>query len=110
MTQNDLHVRKGDRVKVISGNFRGVTGQVLRALPSERRVVVDGVNMRKRHQAPSQQNPEGGIVTFEAPIHASNVMLVCPHCEEPSRVRRRRDAGGEVERICRRCDNPVPAA
>jgi large subunit ribosomal protein L24 len=95
---------------VIAGNYKGATGQVLEAFPTEGRVVVDGVNMRKRHQAPSQQNPEGGIVTFEAPIAASNVMLVCPHCEQPSRVSIRRDPDGTVERLCKRCDNPIPTA
>lgn len=110
MTQNKLHVRRGDRVMVIAGNYKGVSGQVIRAIPRKGQVVVDGVNMRKRHQAPSQQNPEGGIVTFEAPISASNVMLICPHCDEPSRVSRRREPDGTVERLCKRCGNPVPTA
>lgn len=110
MTQRKLHVRKGDRVTVIAGNYRGVTGQVLRALPSRGQVVVDGVNMRKRHQRPSEQNPEGGIVTFEAPIDASNVMLVCPHCDRPSRYGVQRDADGTVERLCKRCGNPIATA
>lgn len=108
MARKRLHVRKGDRVMVIAGNYKGATGQVLRTVPSERRVVVDGVNMRKRHQRPSMQNPEGGIVTAEAPIHISNVMLVCPHCDEPARYGRRRDQDGTVERLCRRCGNPIP--
>lgn len=108
MSQNALHVRRGDRVKVISGNYKGATGQVIRSEPDRRRVVVDGVNMRKRHRAPSPENPEGGIVTFEQPIHVSNVMLICPHCDEPSRTSRRRDDDGTVERICKRCENPVP--
>jgi large subunit ribosomal protein L24 len=110
VTQKKLHVRKGDRVKVISGNYRGATGQVLRAMPSEDRVVVDGINMRKRHQPPSPQNPDGGIVTFEQPIHASNVMLICPRCDEPSRTGRERAEDGTVERICKRCENPIPTA
>lgn len=93
---------------VIAGNYRGATGQVLRTLPSAGRVVVDGVAMRKRHQGPTRQNPEGGIVTAEAPIDVSNVMLVCPHCDEPARYGRRRDHEGTVERICKRCENPIP--
>lgn len=105
-----MHVRRGDQVAVISGNYRGMEGRVLRVLPKRNRVVVEGVNMRKRHQRPSQQNPEGGVVTFEAPIHASNVMLVCPHCEEAVRTRRRRDADRTVERLCVRCGNPIPVA
>lgn len=103
-----MHVRRGDQVAVIAGNYRGLEGRVLRVIPRRNRVVVEGVNMRKRHQRPSAHNPEGGIVTFEAPIHASNVMLVCPHCERPARTRQRRDADGTVERLCVRCGDPVP--
>ena len=110
MTTNKLHVRSGDRVEVISGNYKGARGQVIRALPAKRQVVVEGVNVRKRHQRPSPQNPEGGIVSFEAPIRASNVMLVCPHCDAPSRVGRQRDADGTVERLCKRCGTPIPTA
>ena len=110
MTQNKLHVRKGDRVKVISGNYRGATGQVLRTEPDRRRVVVDGVNMRKRHRGPTRENPEGGIMTFEQPIHVSNVMLLCPHCDEPARTSRQRDADGTIERLCKRCGNPIPTS
>ena len=103
-----MHVRKGDQVKVIAGNYRGTQGRVLRVLPRRNRVVIEGVNMRKKHERPSQANPEGGIVTMEMPIHASNVMLVCPHCEEPSRVRRRHGPDGTLERLCARCDTPIP--
>ncbi|MGD8867950.1 MAG: 50S ribosomal protein L24 [Gemmatimonadales bacterium] len=103
-----MQVRRGDQVAVIAGNFKGSEGRVLRVIPKERRVVVEGINMRKRHQRPSQANPEGGIVTFEAPIDVSNVMLVCPHCKTPTRVRRRVGPDGTVERLCRRCDTAVP--
>lgn len=110
MTRNKLHVRRGDRVTVIAGNYKGATGQVLRAIPDRGLVVVDGVNMRKRHQRPSPQNPEGGIVTSEMPISASNVMLLCPHCDQAARYRTRRDPDGTVERLCKRCENPIPSA
>lgn len=110
MSKNKLHVRRGDRVEVISGNYKGARGQVLRAVPRKRQVVVEGVNVRKRHQRPSPQNPEGGIVSFEAPICVSNVMLICPHCDAPARVGRQRDADGTVERLCKRCSTPVPTA
>ena len=95
-TQNKLHVRSGDQVMVIAGNYKGARGQVLRAIPSKNQVVVEGVNMRKRHQAPSQANPEGGIVTFEAPIHVSNVMLVDPSSNQPSRIRVKTDGDRRV--------------
>lgn len=103
-----VHVRRGDRVKVIRGNFAGVEGTVLRVLPAENRVVVEGVNLRKRHQRPSQQNPEGGIVSFEAPIHASNVMLIDPRSGEPTRVRKRVGADGTKERVSVKSGNPIP--
>ncbi len=114
MSQNKLSVRTGDRVMVIAGNYRGVTGQVLRTIPTKGQVVVDGVNMRKHHRRPSATKQgdirEGGIMTFEAPISVSNVMLVCPHCEEPTRVSKRHDEDGTIERICKRCDSPIPTA
>jgi large subunit ribosomal protein L24 len=103
-----LHVRRGDRVKVIRGNFAGTEGTVLRVLPKTNRVVVEGVNLRKRHTRPSQANPEGGIISFEAPIHVSNVMLIDPTSGEPTRVRKRIDADGTKERISVKSGNPIP--
>ena len=102
-----IHVRRGDRVRVIRGNFKGEEGTVLRVLTKENRVVVEGVNMRKRHMRPSEANPEGGIVTFEAPIHASNVMLLDTN-GEPTRVRQRIDADGTKERVAAKSGNPIP--
>lgn len=106
--QARVHVRRGDRVQVIRGNYKGVEGTVLRVIPKENRVVVEGVNMRKRHQRPTQQNPEGGIITFEAPIHASNVMLIDPGTGEPTRTRVRIDEDGVKERISVKSGNPIP--
>jgi large subunit ribosomal protein L24 len=97
-------------VQVISGNYKGASGVVLRVIPRKQQVVVEGVNVRKRHQAPSQKNPEGGIVSFEAPIHVSNVMLVDPSNDEPTRFRTRIDADGTKERISVRSGNPIPRA
>ena len=108
MARDRVHVRRGDRVRVIAGNYKGVTGQVLSVIPSKNRVVVEGVNVRKRHQRPSQQNPEGGIVSFEASIDASNVMLIDPTTEEPTRVKIRIDKDGTKERIAVRSGNPIP--
>ena len=105
-----LHIRRGDRVRVIRGNNAGQEGTVLRVLPQESRVVVEGVNMRKRHMRPSQANPEGGIVTFEAPIHISNVMLIDPSTGEPTRVRSRGDTKRTRERISVRSGAPIPKA
>jgi len=102
------HVRKGDRVKVIRGNFAGQEGTVLRVMPQENRVVIEGINLRKRHMKPTQENPEGGIVTFEAPIHASNVMLLDPTTDEPTRIRHHVDEDGTKERISARSGNAIP--
>ncbi|MDH3298388.1 MAG: 50S ribosomal protein L24 [Gemmatimonadota bacterium] len=110
MTRNKLHVRRGDQVQVLSGNYKGARGQVLRTIPAKNQVVVEGVNIRKRHQAPSQENPEGGIITFEAAIHISNVMLIDPATNEPSRFRTRIDEDGTKERIAVRSGNPIPRA
>jgi large subunit ribosomal protein L24 len=99
---------KGDQVKVIRGNFRGVEGTVLRVIPDKDQVVVEGVNMRKRHERPTQDNPEGGIITFEAPIHSSNVMLVDPAGGDASRIRIRVEADGTKERISVKSGNPIP--
>ena len=99
---------KGDRVRVIRGNHRDAEGTVLRVIPGREQVVVEGVNMRKRHERPTQDNPEGGIITFEAPIHISNVMLVDPNSGDPSRTRLRVEADGTKERIAVKSGNPIP--
>jgi large subunit ribosomal protein L24 len=108
VVRHKLHVRRGDRVRVIRGNHAGAEGTVLRVLTKENRVVVEGVNLRKRHTRPSQANPEGGIITFEAPVHVSNVMLIDPSTGEPTRVRMHRDADGVKERIAVRSGKPIP--
>lgn len=83
---NKLHVKKGDQVIVITGKDKGKKGRVLAAYPSEGRVLVEGVNLVKKHQKPNQANPQGGIITKEAPIHSSNVMLIDPKSGQPTRV------------------------
>ena len=104
-----MHVRRGDRVKVIRGNFAGVEGTILRVLPKEKRVVVEGVNMRKHHMRPTNES-EGGIIEYEEPIAASNVMLIDPTSGEPTRVRNRIEDDGTKERISARSGNPIPKA
>lgn len=101
-------IMKGDRVKVIRGNYRDLEGTVLEVLRDEGRVRVEGVNQRKRHTRPSQADPDGGIITFEAPIHISNVMLIDPAGEVASRVRIQVEEDGTKERIAVKTGNPVP--
>ena len=81
-----MKILKNDNVLVISGNYKGKTGKVLKVFPKENRVIVEGVNIRKRHSKPSQANPQGGIVEKEAPINVSNVMVVDPKSGEATRV------------------------
>ncbi|EIJ80007.1 50S ribosomal protein L24 [Bacillus methanolicus PB1] len=81
-----MHVKKGDKVMVISGKDKGKTGIILAAFPKQSRVLVEGVNIIKKHSKPSQANPQGGIISQEAPIHVSNVMPIDPKSGEPTRV------------------------
>ncbi len=101
-------IMKGDRVRVIRGNYRDMEGSVLEVLRDQGRVRVEGVNLRKRHTRPSQADPDGGIISIVAPIHVSNVMLVDPATEEPSRVRTRVEEDGTKERISVKSGNPIP--
>jgi large subunit ribosomal protein L24 len=102
-----LHVTKGDSVQVISGDDKGKRGKVLRVFPKTGRVTIQGINIIKRHQRQTQ-TAEAGIIQREAPIHHSKVMLIDPKSGEPSRVRRRIDADGTVERIAVKSDQPIP--
>lgn len=103
-----VHVRRGDRVKVIRGNYKDQEGTVVRVIPDKNLVVVEGVNRRTKHQRPTQENPEGGRITFEAPIDASKVMLIDPSSGEPSRVRINLAKDGTKERIAVKSGNPIP--
>ncbi|RMD86813.1 MAG: 50S ribosomal protein L24 [Calditrichaeota bacterium] len=110
----DMHVRKDDMVLVLTGEYRGKKGRVLKVFPKENRVLVEGVNFIKRHMRPSSKLPQGGIIEKEAPIHASNVMVICPKCNTPTRTRReflgeegkpsRRKA-----RVCKNCGEMIHA-
>jgi len=84
-----MDIRKGDTVLVITGKYKGRKGRVLRTMPSEDRLIVEGVNMMKRHTRPSSRNQQGGIVERERPIHASNVMAWCEAAGKPSKIVRK---------------------
>ncbi len=102
------NIVKGDRVRVIRGNYRDLEGTVLEVLRDKDRIRVEGVNQRKRHTRPSQNDPDGGIITIEAPIHISNVMLIDPATGDPSRVRIQIEDDGTKERIAVKSGNPIP--
>jgi len=81
-----MKIIKNDSVVIISGNDKGKTGKVLKVFPKENKVIIEGVNLRKRHTKPTQKNPQGGIVEKEAPIQVSNVMILDPKTKEPTRI------------------------
>ena len=107
VVRHKLRVTKGDTVQVISGDEKGKRGRVLRVNPKSGRVTVEGVNVVKRHKRQTQ-TAEGGIIHFPAPIHHSKVMLVDPKTGVPTRIRRRVDEDGTVERIAVKSGQPIP--
>ena len=101
-------IRRNDNVVVTTGKDRGKTGRVLRVVADKNRVVVEGANTIKRHTKPNpQRNIKGGVVEREAPLHASNVQLLCPECGKPTRIGRRILGDGRKVRICRKCEGVV---
>lgn len=98
-----FHVRKNDTVMVIAGKEKGKIGKILKVFPSEERVIVEKVNLIKRHTRPSQQNPQGGIIEKEGPIHISNVLLYCTKCAKGVRVGRKVLEDGKKARYCKKC-------
>ena len=99
---NKVHVRQGDNVYIRTGKDKGRSGKVLNVDPSKGRVIVEKVNRVKKHKKPQQMNP-GGIMQQEAAIDASNVMLICEKCKEPTRVGKRLIEDGEKVRVCKKC-------
>jgi large subunit ribosomal protein L24 len=106
--RHKLHIAKGDTVRVIRGDDRGKEGKVLHVHPKVHRVVVEGVNVVKKHQRATTPEAESGIIEFPAPISAANVMLLDPKSGLPTRVRRRRDKDGTIERIAVKSGQPIP--
>ena len=102
-----MKIRKGDRVQVLTGKDRGKTGTVTRAIPEKDRVIVDGVNIAKKHQKPTSQTNTGGIIDKEMPIPVSNVAIICNACGAPTRIGHRFEADGTKVRICRKCGGDV---
>src|SRR3972149_4730594 len=102
-----LSIKRGDTVAVIAGRERGKRGKVLRLVPARQRVVVEKVNMIKRHQRPTQKLRQGGIIEREGPLHVSNVMVVCPKCDRPTRTGVQQLADGKKVRVCKRCQETI---
>ena len=101
-------IRKNDNVLVTTGKDRGKRGRVVRVVPEKNRLIVEGVNIIKRHtKANPQRNIKGGLVEREAPLHASNVQLVCPECGKPTRIGKKILGDGRKVRVCRKCEGVV---
>ena len=107
MAVTKLHVKKDDLVMIVAGKDKGKSGKVLRVLPEKERVLVESINLVKRHTRPSQSNSEGGIIEKEAPIALSNVQLLCPGCNKPARTGLKVLEDGSKVRFCKKCNEIV---
>lgn len=105
-----MKIRKDDLVQVISGKDKGKRGKILKVIPKENKVVIQGINIVKRHQRPIPQLREGGIIEREAPIYASKVMIVCPSCDRPTRVGAKFLEDGTKVRVCKKCGEVIDKA
>lgn len=102
-----LKLKKGDKVEVITGKDRGKKGKILKVYPKKEKLIVEGINLIKRHTKPTQKNPQGGIVEKEATVEISNIMLVCPSCGEKTRIGKHIDEDGQRVRLCKQCNQPI---
>lgn len=102
-----MQVRRGDRVLVMVGKDKGKSGRVIRCLPKKEQVIVERLNIVRRHQKPRPQFGGGGIVEKEAPLHVSKVRLICPQCEKVTRVKRMRYAERVSARVCAKCGSEI---
>lgn len=98
-----IRIKKNDTVMIIKGKDRGKTGRVMKVLPKEKRAIIEGRNLVKKHSRKSQQNPQGGIIQIESPIQLSNLMPVCPKCNKPARVGSIIEKDGKKLRVCNKC-------
>ncbi|NQU85705.1 MAG: 50S ribosomal protein L24 [Mariniphaga sp.] len=105
--QKKLHIKKGDTVMVISGNYKNTKGRVLEIIRDTNRAIVEGVNIMKKHTKPNAENPQGGIVEKEAPIQISNLMIVDPKSGEPTRIGRKLDENGKLIRYSKKSGEEI---
>jgi len=101
-----MRIKKGDTVKVLSGNDKGKTGEVLEVIPKTEKIVVKGVNVRKKHVKPRKQGEEGGIISVEVAVHSSKVNVVCPKCGKATRIGFKEDIDKKV-RVCKKCNTEL---
>lgn len=109
MLRSKCHIKKDDKVKIIAGKDNGKVGKVLKVDRKKERILVENANIVKRHSRPTAQNRQGGIIESEAPIHISNVMLLCNKCVKPARIKMQRLDDGKKVRVCRKCNEQIDA-
>lgn len=102
-----MKIRINDMVKVIAGKNLGKTGKVVQVFPKKDLVVVEGVNQRTKHIRPKSKTDKGQTITFFAPLHISNVMVVCPSCAKPTRIGKQKIESGASVRVCKRCKQTI---
>jgi len=102
-----MNIKTNDTVIVLSGKDKGKTGKVIYANPKAGKLIVEGINVAKRHQKPRQQGEEGGIIKKETPIYAAKVMRVCPKCDKPTRTAHLIKADGTKVRVCKKCNAEI---
>ena len=98
-----IRIKKGDEVIVLSGTSKGKKGKVISVSPKTNKIIVEGVNMVTKHKKPRQQGEPGGIITQEAPVYVSKLMVICSKCHKPTRVGRKRLENGDMTRVCKQC-------
>jgi large subunit ribosomal protein L24 len=102
-----LRIRKGDRVRVLTGKDRGKEGEVSRSMPADGKLIVDGVNVAKKHQKATRATMQGGIIDKDMPIPVANVALICPTCNAATRVGYRFEDDGQKVRVCKKCGGDI---
>ncbi len=107
--QVKMTIRRGDTVRILRGKDRGKKARVLATLPQVGRILVEGVNMVKKHVRPKRAGEKGQRVVVAAPLNIASVQLVCPACGKGTRVLRRRTAEGALERVCKKCQEVIPS-
>ena len=102
-----MHIKTNDTIIVLAGRDKGKQGKVMSADPKAGKVLVEGINVAKRHKKPRKQGEPGGIITKETPIYASKVMRICPKCSKQTRPAHRLDKNGKKVRVCKKCDAEI---
>ena len=107
MQVQKMNLKVNDQVEVIAGKDKGRVGKIIKVYPQKKRVMVERINMIKRHTKPNATNQQGGIIEKEAPLHVSNVMLICPKCSKTARVGKKILEDGTKVRVCKKCNESV---